>query len=80
MIYAFLVIMKNFDKKCTKALNIDYSKDAAERSIKVLIKDKESGQIVGEKVITRGQLAKWFQPLTDHQVVGALNGKFIVEF
>lgn len=64
----------------TKPLNIDYSKDAAERSIEVLVKDKESGEIIGKKVITRGQLAKWFQPMSEHQVIGADNGKFIVEF
>lgn len=68
-------------KKLTdnEALEALFSKEAHERTIEVLIKDKETGQIVGSKTITRGALAKAFQPLTDTPVLGAQNGKFILE-
>lgn len=72
--------MTTNDKTISKPLVIDYSKDAAERSIVIVVVDKDTGLDMGEKIITKGQLAKFFQPITDHQVIGSVNGKFRVEF
>jgi hypothetical protein len=56
----------------------DFSKEAHERTIIVLLQDKESGEIIGEKVITKGYLAKAFRAY-ERKVVGSHNGKFILQ-
>jgi hypothetical protein len=66
------------NKTITKAIYPDFSKDAHERTIEVLLKDKLTGQVIGRKQITKGQLAKAMQPFgrTCHE---AINGKFVLE-
>lgn len=46
--------------------------------IEVLLKNKETGEIIGKTLIKKALLAKYFRPLTEHQV-SAQNGMFVVE-
>lgn len=59
-------------------ISIDEFKDNGERTIVVLLKDKLSGELIGRKTITRAQLAKALDPLSETPVT-ALNGKFVIE-
>lgn len=65
-------------ERTTKAIYPDFSKDAHQRTIEVLLKDKETGEIIAKRTITRGELAKRFQPF-ERSVIGAINGKFVIE-
>jgi hypothetical protein len=56
---------------------LDFQNDG-ERMILVLLKDKESQEIIGSKLIKRALLAKYMQPITDHNV-SAQNGRFVLE-
>lgn len=52
--------------------------DQGDRTIEVLLKDKETQKIIGKRVIKRALLAKYMQPLTNNNV-SALNGRFVLE-
>jgi len=51
---------------------------AGKRLIKVMLRDKISGHIIGTEIIKRATLAKAMQP-TSTTPVTALNGMFVIE-